>query len=189
MNSLRSAAVRPAMPAVRLPRPSPRIDATLARSGGTRASLHRGPLRHPACGGTRASLHSGFTLIEIVVSLAILALGLGLAMQIATGAMRNARHAAQRTEAALYAKSLLDAAGVGERLEEGQDSGEFGEDYRWSLTVAKEEVEAEGTAGLDPSLSPVQLYRLELLVEWGEGRTAQEARFVTLRALTPDPGG
>jgi general secretion pathway protein I len=165
MNSPRSGAVRPAMPASRPPRPRPRTCA----------------------GGARGA--RGFTLIEIVVAFAILALGLGLTMQIATGALRNARHAAQRTEAALYAKSLLDAAGVGERLEEGQDSGEFGEDYRWTLTVAKEEVEAEGTAGMDPSLSPVQLYRLELLVEWGEGRAAQEARFVTLRALTPDTGG
>jgi general secretion pathway protein I len=138
--------------------------------------------------GSRAA--RGFTLIEIVVAFTILAIGLGLTMQIATGAMRNARQAAQRTDAALYAKSLLDTAGIGERLEEGEDSGEFGEDYRWTLRVSKYEPEVEGpAAALDPSLSPVQLYQLELLVNWGEGRAGQEARFVTLRALTPDPSG
>jgi general secretion pathway protein I len=130
----------------------------------------------------------GFTLIEVVVAFTILAVGLGLTLSIATGALRNAKVAAQRTEAALYAQSLLDATGVGERLEEGEESGEFGEDYRWTLNVAKQEVEIEGPTAVDPSLSPVQLYRLELRVEWGEGRAAQEARFVTLRALTPDPG-
>lgn len=131
----------------------------------------------------------GFTLIEIVVAFTILALGLGITMSIATGAMRNARVAAQRTEAALYAKSLLDSAGVGERLEEGQQSGEFGDDYRWTLEVARQEVEVDGPTAVDPAMSPVQLYRLDLRVEWGEGRTEQAAHFVTLRALTPDPNG
>lgn len=131
----------------------------------------------------------GFTLIEIIVAFTILALGLGLAMQIATGAMRNATRAAERTEAALYAKSLLDGAGVGERLEEGESSGDFGDDYRWTLSVTKHEVEQEGPNPIDPTMSPVQLYRLELRVEWGQAPRLQQARFVTLRALTPDPNG
>lgn len=130
----------------------------------------------------------GFTLLEIIVALSLLAIGLGLAMQIATGAMRNAKRAAERTEAALYAQSLLDGVGVGERLEVGRSTGEFGDDYRWELDVSEHEIEApDGSAGIDPALAPVQLYRLELLVSWGEPRP-QEARFVTLRALTPDAG-
>lgn len=169
------------------PRANVRVCPPVCRPPATRRA--RGHLRHPAGGGTLASLHSGFTLIEIIVSLVILALGLGLAMQIATGAMRNAKRAAERTEAALYAKSLLDSAGVGERLEEGESSGDFGENYRWTLSVAKHEIEQEGPSPIDPAMSPVQLYRLELQVEWGTRSRPFEARFVTLRALTPDPNG
>jgi general secretion pathway protein I len=150
------------------------------------AMLARSQLRARPRYATRAR---GFTLIEIVMALAILSIGLGLMMQIATGAMRNARQAAQRTEAALYAKSLLDSAGIGERLEEGESSGDFGDDYRWTLSVTKHEIEQEGPNPIDPSMSPVQLYRLELQVEWGERPRLQAARFVTLRALTPDPNG
>jgi len=131
----------------------------------------------------------GFTLIEIIVAFTILALGLGITMQIATGAMRNARHAAQRTEAALYAQSLLDSAGVGERLEVGETSGDFNDDFRWSLVVEEHEVESETPTPIEAGLAPVQLYRLELVVTWGRrDKTEQQARFVTLRALTPDPG-
>jgi general secretion pathway protein I len=130
----------------------------------------------------------GFTLIEIVVSFAILALGLGIAMQIAGGAMRNARQAEERTEAALYAQSLLDAAGIGERLEEGESNGDFGDRYRWTLSVTPFEIEVANDVPFDPALAPVQLYRLELVVTWGRAPREQEARFVTLRALTPDPG-
>ena len=128
----------------------------------------------------------GFTLIEIVVAFAILALGLGIAMQIAGGAMRNARQAATRTDAALYAQSLLDTVGVGERIEEGGSSGDFDEQFRWELDAQKYEVESESP--LEPGMAPVQLYRLELRVTWEAGGKEQEARFSTLRALTPDPG-
>lgn len=129
----------------------------------------------------------GFTLIEIVVAFAILALGLGIAMQIASGAMRNARHAATRTDAALYAQTLLDGVGVGERLEEGESSGDFNDQFKWRLDATKYEVESE--TPMEPGMSPVQLYRLELVVSWETGGKEQEARFVTLRALTPDAGG
>jgi general secretion pathway protein I len=128
----------------------------------------------------------GFTLIEIVVAFAILSLGLGITMQIASSAMRNTRVAAERTEAALYAKSLLDIAGVGERLEEGETSGDFDERFRWRLDVSQFEVETD--AGLPSGNEPVNLYRLELLVSWGKAPREREARFVTLRALTPDTG-
>ena len=129
----------------------------------------------------------GFTLIEIVVAFAILALGLGIAMQIATGAMRNARQAATRTDAALYAQSLLDTVGVGERLQEGSTSGEFGENkFRWTLLAEPYEIESE--TPIEPGMAPVQLYRLELEVTWEAGGKEQQASFVTLRALTPDTG-
>jgi general secretion pathway protein I len=128
----------------------------------------------------------GFTLIEIVVAFAILALGLGITMQIASGAMRNARQAATRTDAALYAQSLLDSVGVGERLEEGGSSGDFNEQFHWDLDARKYEIESE--TPLEPGMGPVQLYRLELRVTWEAGGKEQEALFTTLRALTPDPG-
>ena len=128
----------------------------------------------------------GFTLIEIVVAFAILAVGLGIAMQIASGAMRNARQAATRTDAALFAQSLLDTAGVGERLEEGSSSGDFNEQFKWQLAAEKYEIESE--TPIEPGMAPVELYRLRLRVTWEAGGKEQEALFTTLRALTPDAG-
>ncbi|MBB5208694.1 type IV pilus modification PilV family protein [Chiayiivirga flava] len=146
---------------------------------------------HPAIatqfhgGAARGSgRQSGFTLIEIVVAFSILAVGLGIAMQIATGAMRQSRSASDYTEAALYAQSLLDNVGVGERLEESEDSGEFDERFSWSLRSEPYEIQTDSP--LEPGIAPVELYRLELVVRWQRGRGEQEARFVTLRALTPD---
>ena len=179
MNSTRVSEVTGAMSESSLSTASHR-SAVVARRGN--AGARRGRI------GGAGSRARGFTLIEITIAFTVLALGLGIAMQIATGAMRNARVAAERTEAALYAQSMLDGAGVGERLELGQSSGDFNDDFRWTLTVEEHEVVLEDAQnGIDPSMAPVQLYRLELVVTWGrERQREQEARFVTLRALTPD---
>ena len=126
----------------------------------------------------------GFTLIEIVVAFSLLAIGLAAAMQIAVGSMRQARSAEAFTEASLYAQSLLDGLGIGERLEEGGDSGRFDDRYAWELNVTPYEVPSDPP--IDPVMVPVQLYRLDLLVRWERGRNAYEAQFSTLRALTPE---
>lgn len=137
----------------------------------------------------------GFTLIEVVMAFSLLAVGLGIAMQIAIGAMRQTRNAAEFTEASLYAQSLIDTLGVAERLEPGQESGKFGERYRWELSVDPYEVQPVATSttattgGLSqPEAMPsVEMLRLELVVSWERGNNTHEARYVTLRAMTPQP--
>ena len=151
MNSRHAPTVRPRMPAFRtLP---PMVRSRMARQPVARAAR-------------------GFTLIEIVVAFSILAVGLGVAMQIATGAMRQSRSAADYTEAALYAQSLLDTAGVGERLEEGSSSGEFDDRFSWELRADPFEIQTDSP--LDPGIAPVELVRLELLVRWQRGRGQRE---------------
>ncbi len=152
-----------------------------------------------ASGKHTRSAQQGFTLIEVVMAFSLLAVGLGIAMQIAVGAMRQTRNAAEFTEASLYAQSLVDTLGVTERLLPGQDSGEFDERYRWNLSIEPYEVppvatNAGGvTGGLSDSglsgaqmLPTVEMLRLELVVSWERGRNTHEARFVTLRAMTPE---
>ncbi len=126
---------------------------------------------------------SGFTLIEVVVAFSLLAVGLAAVMQVAIGAMHQARSATEFTEASLYAQSLLDTTGVGERLEEGTDSGRFGDRYQWQLDVRPYEIATDTPQ--DPAMAPVDLYRLDLVVTWERGRRVHEVQFSTLRALTP----
>jgi general secretion pathway protein I len=134
-----------------------------------------------------ARRNCGFTLIEVVISLAIFAVTVGLCMQIATSAMRQSRIAAERTQAALVAQSLLDIAGVGERLRPGRDGGEIEGGYRWELEVSPYDPQLDTASPLTTGLLAVQLYRLDLELSWEVGRERRSARFSTLRAMTPDP--
>lgn len=127
----------------------------------------------------------GFTLLEVVAAFSILAIGLGLAMQAATGAMQQSRQAAEHTLAALHARSLLDTLGVGETLQEGSLGGEFDDGYRWSALISAYVPEAGEGLDADPALAPVRLLHIELVIEWERAGRRAEARFASLRAMQP----
>jgi general secretion pathway protein I len=138
------------------------------------------------CSSPSSQRQRGFTLLEVVMAFSILAIGLTLAMGVATNALRQARQAAEHTEAALHAQTLLDSAGLEERLEPGESGGEFEGGYRWQLSVQPYEPGESLPAGLDGFSMPVELLELDLLVEWERGGQRREARFRTLRAMLPD---
>ena len=123
----------------------------------------------------------GFTLLEVLVAFIVFVLIFGAVLDALGMAMRNTRRSAEVSEAALWAQSKLDAIGTIEELKEGSDSGEFNAHYRWQLDVSKQEVER--TDGVSPDSFPVELYRVELVVSWGDRNRRSEQHFVTLRSM------
>ena len=129
----------------------------------------------------------GYTLIEVIVAFAVLALALTLLLGILSGATKQVRWADEAGRAALHAQSLLDQTGVGEALQPGRKEGEFEDGrYRWSLEVEpfRDPSSQQGPQPVDPGAP--QLLRLELLVQWGEGGPRQRLRLQSLRLVRPD---
>lgn len=123
-------------------------------------------------------------MLEVVAAFAILALGLGLAMQAASGAMNQTRRAAEETHAALLAQTVLDSLGAVEPLEEGEYGGEFEHGYRWQAVVYPYQLpESELGELAATGIQAVQLYKVELEVQWMRGDRPARARFSTLRAM------
>lgn len=156
----------------------------------------RPPIRMPQ------SRQRGFTLIELVAAFVLFAVGFGVLLQILSGCLHTTAQSADYTRASLWAQSLLDIQGVGETLRDRDDSGNFDDKYSWRLHVAKiqppEPLQSAGASGVGnqngqaPVVTPVanniDLYQLELVVSWGSYYMTHNARFVTLRAVTPDNG-
>jgi len=118
----------------------------------------------------RYNRSSGFSLIEMLVAMVILALTLGVLYQASAGAARNVRLDERYTYAVQIAQSLLaDHA----RLPPGglQLSGTTGDDYRWELTGIPLDV--------DPALPEATLYRLDVVVRW-EGDGDREVALTTV---------
>lgn len=56
---------------------------------------------------TPASRHQAFTLLEVIIALAILAVSLGVLSEVSRLSLMNSRRAAMQSEAALVAESVL----------------------------------------------------------------------------------
>ena len=129
----------------------------------------------------------GFSLIELLAAFVVFAIGFSVMMDIASSSMRNARRASEQTAAALWAQSLLDAAGIDEKIEPGARSGRFDRKYRWDLQVSEWQPPADA-APLQET-APLEMYRIELVVHWGEGDQERSSKFVTVRAVQPGVNG
>lgn len=139
-----------------------------------------------AIGSCRAS--AGYTLIEIIVAFAILALGLTLLLGTLSGATRQVREAGDAGRAALHAQSLLDEFGNLPQPQQRDGELEQGR-YRWQLDVEpwQEPSARKAAAPVDPN--GAQLMRLHLQLEWGEGTPAQRFEVTSLRLVVPQVAG
>lgn len=127
----------------------------------------------------------GFSLLEVIAAILLLAIAFAALMKVASGAITLSRNAAAHDEAALWARSLLDSAYVTEPLQSGSRSGDAGHRYHWQLDVAPWD-----PPGPRPQDTMLQLYRLDLTLRWGNHAHPQVAHFSTLRlGGPPGPGG
>lgn len=129
-------------------------------------------------GGTAAA--RGFTLLEVLVAFALLALSLGVLMQIFSGTMRNAERVRETAQATTLAQSLLAAAGVESRLDAGTRSGELDGKYRWQISAVPY---ALGDEMVPKTPGAVELWEVAATVEWPDatGRTPHRLMLATLR--------
>lgn len=90
----------------------------------------------------------GFTLIEVLVAFAVLAMLLGAIYQTFSSGLNASARAERRAVAALHAQSVLAALGSGEPISQGEATGELDGGYRWQTSVRLLESAGE-TARLD----------------------------------------
>ncbi|QDW67110.1 type II secretion system protein XpsI [Luteimonas granuli] len=139
-------------------------------------------------GAAAARPQAGFTLIEVLVAFAVLALALTFLLGTLSGATRQVRWSSDAARASLHAQSLLADAGVGEVLQPGREEGELEDGrYRWQLEVAPYADPLHPAAVLDDPFAP-RLLQLRLELAWGEGGRAERLVVDSLRLVQPQPG-
>lgn len=134
------------------------------------------------------SRQRGYTLIEIIVAFAILALGLTLLLGTLSGATRQVRAAGDAGRAALHAQSLLAEFGNLPQPQRSEGELEQGR-YRWHFDVEPWRDPSPGQAVSPRDPNGARLLHLRLLVEWGEGAPAQRVEATSLRLVVPPVDG
>ncbi len=118
----------------------------------------------------------GFSLLEVIAAIMLLAIAFAALMKVAGGSIALTQNAAGYSEAALWARGLLDSAFVGEPIKTGSSSGQFNNHYRWQLAVTP-----WTQTGNQPPTAMLHLYQLDLDVLWGPIGHPRSAHFRTLR--------
>lgn len=109
----------------------------------------------------------GFTLIEVVISLAILGIGLMVIIELFSGGLRLGRFSEEYTRALRYASLKLEEITIQKTLEEGEEEGEFDPNFRWKVGVRKMDLlPVEKEADFK---RPVELYHIRIEVIWNSG--------------------
>lgn len=121
----------------------------------------------------------GFTLLEVIIAFALLALALTLLLGSLSGAARQVRQADDSGRATLHAQSLLAQLGVGDALRPGRQQGVVDQGrYRWMLDVTPY-VDPLKRAPAATSNAP-RLLQVNLTMAWGE-RRGEQLQWRTLR--------
>ena len=108
------------------------------------------------------SADRGFTLLEVLVAFAILAVSLAFLMHVIANVVGRTGEADARAGALQIAQSLVDRVGIDRPLEDGIADGESGSRYRWQLKI-----EPYGDEE-DRENWPVAAHEVTVTVSWGD---------------------
>lgn len=122
-----------------------------------------------------AASQRGFSLLEVLVAFAILALSLGVLMQIFSRALSTTGLNETYSRAAALAESKLGTVGINIPLEEGVHSGDPEDGMDWIVFI--EPYQLTGWLAENPSRQP---YQVTAVASWP---SATGTRRVALRSI------
>jgi general secretion pathway protein I len=142
----------------------------------------------------------GFTLLEVMLAFVIFALSFATVLEIMAGSMRSVRRASDDTEVALLAQSLMDLVGTEIPVEEGEYSDTGMDRYNWQMSISLYDAVGGSEAAGEPAMagesdtvgmstqeladmSGIELYRVDLYLDWETGRRQRELHFSTIRSV------
>jgi general secretion pathway protein I len=123
----------------------------------------------------------GFTLIEVVVAMAILAVGLTIIIELFSGGLRLGRTSVEYTKALNYARMKMEEIAVKKDLEEGSEEGEFDHTYRWKVDIKRADIlpiENETNYKI-----PAELFHITIDILWKSGSKERSNRIESYKVM------
>src|SRR6266481_8457676 len=119
----------------------------------------------------------GFTLVELLVSLAILSIALAVLFGAISNSLDRTRKERDEALAASLVQSLLTRAGAERPLDVGESSGVYSNGYHWRLVIRPY------GAGDDAKAWPVTALLVRATVSWGDGEQERSRSLTALRLV------
>jgi general secretion pathway protein I len=128
--------------------------------------------------------NKGFTLIEVLVAVAILGVGLTVLIELFSGGLRLGRASEEYTKAVNYARIKMEEIAVKPTIKEGSEEGEFDETFRWQVEVKKVEIlPIENKPDFKP---PAQFFQVRINIIWKSGLREKSTHIESYRTIKPE---
>lgn len=122
-----------------------------------------------------AGREAGFTLVEVIVAIAILSLSLSVLLPMMSHSVQQVAQAEKMIQAGSLAQSLIAEVGTELPIREGESGGEFSNGYRWHLAMRQYGDATEREAW------PVGAYTISAEITWDDGPRRRSYSLTTLR--------
>jgi len=113
------------------------------------------------------NLKKGFTLIEVLVALAILGVGLSVIIELFSGGLRLGKASEEYTKAANHGRMKLEEISTQKDIAEGREEGDYDDGFLWQVDVKKiVTLPMEKDPDFKP---PVDLFQVKINILWKSG--------------------
>lgn len=128
--------------------------------------------------GVRRTAREGFTLLEVVVALTILAAGIIAVIELFSGSLRLSEGARDVSAAQVYASQRMEEALFAPDPVPGVLRGDFGGKYRWETRTSWESREGE---------EKYREVRILVIVSWDDGVQERAVELASSRWVRKKP--
>lgn len=124
----------------------------------------------------------GFTLLETLVALSVLAISLVVVLQLFSGGLRAEKASDDYSRAVFYGSEKMEEMLLVTPLEEGILEGDCDEKYRWQTEVVPIELPEEEEATL-----PFRMMEITVRIFWSQGVRDKQFELRTTKILEKAP--
>lgn len=121
---------------------------------------------------------NGFTLIEILVAMSLLAVSLVVILQLFSGGLKSGKVSDEYTRGIFHAREVMEEVLLLDAVEEGVTAGEFDDGFKWKTEIVLLEQREEEAARL-----PFDTFTIAVEVSWGEEEREKHLRIDTLKVF------
>ena len=134
----------------------------------------------------------GFTLLEVVVATALLGIGVGVAMQVFSGGLKNIERIDMAHRAMNHAENVMNEILSDQSITGPTElSGDLDEDFSYSASVQYWTPPEDQGLSIDITENKIDLLSVVVDIQFKHDRFGKHYQAVCLKAvsLQPEPGG
>ena len=126
------------------------------------------------------SAEKGFTLIEIMATMAILGIALTIIIELFSSGLRLAQKSQDYSRAIFYGRQLLEEICLQKEISEKVEEGEFEGGYTWKYEITPFSTLMEEDEKNDFTL---KIFKIKVFVFWLQGDKKKSIDFETLKTV------